>query len=103
MKLLEELKQRTLKHEMLEKLRLEQLNLWFEKYVEQLKCSADLGNCFCILEIPDDYKCGDYVIAKLKENGLMISEFSKFTVHSYKTIYNQCPIDNTGIRFKVSW
>lgn len=103
MSLLEELKQRTCKREMLEKLRLDQLNLWYEKYVEQLKCSADLGNSFCILEIPDEYKCGEYVITKLKENGLTISEFSKVTIQSHKTIYNPCPKDNTEIRFKVSW
>ena len=103
MNLLEELKQRTSDAKTMVEIEDRNLNYLEEHYqiiLTKIREFSDRGNSFYIVQLPKRYQCTNYIIKKLTEEKLTISDTTSFTtVSSYfgtieKEIYDQ---------FKVSW
>ncbi len=104
MKLLEELKQRTIEKKTLkeyEETSKVYLEKWYEEYSKQLRSAADNGFDYYVIDIKDDYNCTSYIMNKFKEDGLIISDVSKYAPVS--NTYERFGYTNNGTTFKVSW
>lgn len=103
MNLLEELKQRTSDAKTMVEIETRNLKYLEEHYqiiLTKIRECSDLGNNSYIVQLPKRYQCTHYIIKKLTEENLTISDINSFARESSyfgtieKEIYNQ---------FKVSW
>lgn len=103
MNLLEELKQRTIEKKSVkeyEERNQTLLDEYYEIYLDKIKGFADSGFSECHLNIRKESGCAKYVMDKLKENGLIISNIKEITTKPY--LFERLP-DLTYIEFKVRW
>lgn len=106
MKLLEELKQRTIEKKTLkeyEETSKVYLEKWYEEYSNQLRHAADNGFDYCMIDIKDCYGCKSYVMNRLKEDGFIISNISSYTPVALAHEEFRFSYNDNGTTFKVSW